>query len=112
MPALTGANEPRAYALDALDPDGGVVSTHLATGRTTLIGSHPSCDLVLDDPYVSRLHARVETVGATYLLRDLGSSNGTRAGGVWLHEAHLHDGARFDVGSTTLQFRLLEQLLH
>ena len=37
------------------------------------IGSDPeSADLALDDPAVSRVHAILEQVGSTWLVRDLG----------------------------------------
>jgi hypothetical protein len=46
--------------------------------QTYMIGSDPgSADVVIDDPTVSALHACVERVGNTWLVRDLGSLNGT-----------------------------------
>ena len=41
------------------------------------IGRHPGCDLVLDHPRVSSLHAVLEWDGRQWSLRDLGSRNGT-----------------------------------
>ena len=40
-----------------------------------------SVDLALADPAVSRVHAILEQVGTTWLVRDLGSRNGTRLNG-------------------------------
>ncbi|NEP47359.1 MAG: FHA domain-containing protein [Moorea sp. SIO3C2] len=43
-----------------------------------LIGRHPSCDLVLDSPVVSRVHARILCQGGKYYFADLGSTDGSR----------------------------------
>ena len=46
------------------------------------IGRDPTCDIVLDDPKVSRVHARVEaTPDGTWQLVDAGSTNGIWVGG-------------------------------
>ena len=41
------------------------------------IGRDPLSDIVLDDPEVSRQHARLSRVGDSYHLQDAGSTNGT-----------------------------------
>jgi len=46
-----------------------------------LIGRASACDLMLDDPSVSRRHAELRRQGAEWLLLDLGSTNGTRLNG-------------------------------
>ena len=43
-----------------------------------LIGRHPSCDLVLDSPVVSRVHGRILCQGGKYYFTDLGSTDGSR----------------------------------
>ena len=49
---------------------------------TYTIGSDPeSADIALIDGTVSRVHASLERVGGTWLVRDLGSRNGTRLNG-------------------------------
>jgi len=47
----------------------------------TTIGREPDCGLVLDYAQVSRLHARVESVDARYILVDCDSTNGTFVNG-------------------------------
>lgn len=46
-----------------------------------VIGRDPECDIRLDNSAVSRHHARIERQGEVYVLRDLGSANGTYVNG-------------------------------
>lgn len=43
----------------------------------TTIGRHPDSDIFLDDVTVSRRHVEVERTTAGYIVRDVGSLNGT-----------------------------------
>ncbi|TNE88894.1 MAG: FHA domain-containing protein [Deltaproteobacteria bacterium] len=47
----------------------------------TVIGRAQSCQLRLEQPDVSASHASLTWTGQTWVLRDLGSRNGTRVGG-------------------------------
>jgi transcriptional regulator with GAF, ATPase, and Fis domain len=94
----------RGFALEL--PGGKVVR---GDKRSLLLGTHPSADVVLDDPLVSRLHARLDVEDRDYVLRDLGSTNGTRVGGMRIREACLDDGAEIDLGGVKLKFRLLDE---
>jgi hypothetical protein len=71
------------------------------------IGRLPTCAIVLNDPNTSREHAQLEPSGATYLLSDLGSTNGTRVNGVTVQRQLLDDGDEITVGASTLRFVLL-----
>lgn len=46
-----------------------------------LIGRGSDCQLVLPERQVSRHHARITSIGGTYVLHDLGSKNGTHLNG-------------------------------
>jgi DNA-binding NtrC family response regulator len=73
--------------------------------RTTIrIGTAESCDVCLRDDTVSRQHAELSVRGLTYVLRDLGSTNGTRINGVSIDTAYLEPGAHIAVGETELRF--------
>jgi FHA domain len=63
-----------------------------------VIGRGNDCDLVLDEPEMSRRHAMIENTGDVIFLRDLGSSNGTFVNGVQVRNAVLHadDQIAFD----------------
>lgn len=76
-----------------------------AAPRPLLIGKSSSCDLVLDDPSVSRRHCALELVGARLRVTDLGSSNGTAVQGVSIREAFLRGGEQLTLGNATLEVR-------
>jgi pSer/pThr/pTyr-binding forkhead associated (FHA) protein len=63
-----------------------------------VIGRGSDCDLVLDEPEMSRRHAMIETTGDMLFLRDHGSANGTFVNGVQVRNAILHpdDQIAFD----------------
>jgi pSer/pThr/pTyr-binding forkhead associated (FHA) protein len=79
---------PPAPAIDASIPTGieltvahaGSIKTR-RFGRRILVGRAPSADLRLDDPRVSRLHARIEMRDDGVFVEDLGSRNGTTVDG-------------------------------
>lgn len=49
----------------------------IKTGQTVTIGRSQSNDIVIDNMSVSGLHARIDSVSATFILTDLESTNGT-----------------------------------
>jgi predicted component of type VI protein secretion system len=53
------------------------------------IGRDPSNDIVINDPQVSRQHARVTRQGQMVVIEDLGSTNGSFANGVRLTGPHV-----------------------
>ena len=66
-----------AIAAVVIREGAGTGSEHPVDGELILGREHGSADLVIDDPGVSRRHARVLTDGAGVVVEDLGSSNGT-----------------------------------
>ena len=74
-----------------------------------LIGRVAPCDLVIsDDPDLSRRHARIFWNGSSWMLEDLGSSNGTFIGEFQAARrvsapTAITDGQIFRVGFTRLQ---------
>jgi len=49
--------------------------------KPLILGRHPSCDQVLDFPMISSRHARLVRSGASLVVEDLGSTNGTFVNG-------------------------------
>ncbi|MBL8910234.1 MAG: FHA domain-containing protein [Archangium sp.] len=70
----------------------------------TSMGRHPNNTLRLVDREVSKEHCVIEKVGATYLLRDLNSSNGTFVNGRKVRELRLRDGDEIALGNSRLVF--------
>jgi DNA-binding NtrC family response regulator len=68
------------------------------------IGKDESNDLVIGDRHVSRHHCEIRRTGDGWLLRDLGSRNGTRVGEVEVREGLLRSGATISVGDTHIRF--------
>jgi transcriptional regulator with GAF, ATPase, and Fis domain len=77
--------------------------THLARTTEVSVGTAPGNDVVLGDPTVSRHHFSVTATLQGFLLRDLGSSNGTWIGNIDLREGYVDGGARIRVGRTSLR---------
>src|SRR4030042_1614726 len=75
------------------------------TGDALSIGRHPQSDIVLDQPMVSRNHARIEKRGEKFIIRDLGSSNGTFVGGKRMEEHALQDCDAILIGNARLVFK-------
>ncbi len=69
------------------------------------IGKAPENDLVLDDPTVSRAHCEIIREPKGYLIRDLGSTNGTQLDGGEIKEAYVKPGALITVGDIELRLR-------
>ena len=68
-------------------------------GLTVLVvGKSEECDVVVDDPKVSRRHCEIRQSEEGVVIRDLGSKNGTFAGDVEIREAVLAPGTRVNVG--------------
>ena len=73
----------------------------------TTIGRDASCGVRLDDPLVSKRHARVFRHGAGWTVEDLGSTNGTLLNGAELSgPAAVSPGDRLQVGDTVLEIVL------
>jgi len=85
-------------------PDTGT-SAEALEGRLTM-GSSDGVSLKLADPTVSRFHAELEATEAGLVLRDLGSTNGTRVAGVAVREVVLHKDAEIRLGKSKLRLRL------
>ena len=72
----------------------------LRSGHST-IGRDPSADVVLADPLVSKLHARVE-IGSTFELVDLNSANGVLVDGGLVSRVRVIPGALVTLGDTDI----------
>jgi pSer/pThr/pTyr-binding forkhead associated (FHA) protein len=100
--------------LAELPPGGGVLvvrsSVQAGTRLTlkdgvTLLGRHPDSDIALDDITVSRRHAEIERTATGYVVRDVGSLNGTYVNGERIErDVPLQQGDEVQVGKFKLVF--------
>jgi hypothetical protein len=72
----------------------------------TTAGRHPDSDIFLDDITVSRRHVEVERRPDGYLVRDVGSLNGTYVNRERVDEVPLHNGDEVQIGKFKLVFFL------
>ena len=70
----------------------------------TRVGRHPDSEIFLDDITVSRRHAEFVRQGSAYVVRDVGSLNGTYLNRERLDEASLSNGDEVQVGKFRLVF--------
>ena len=71
-----------------------------------LVGREEDADIRLDEPLVSRGHARIEARGDGYVVLDLGSTNLTKVNGAVVTECILRDGDEVRFGRATCRFEL------
>jgi FHA domain-containing protein/uncharacterized protein DUF1707 len=77
-----------------------------ADGARLTVGRSPSCDCLVPEECVSRRHAELRRAGARWLLRDLGSSNGTRVNGVRvIEDVEVRPGDRVSLGGAAYRLR-------
>jgi two-component system response regulator GlrR len=88
-------------------PDRGASAT--STSTKLVLGSDHSCDLVLTCRAVSRFHCELELEPGGAMIRDLGSTNGTRVDKVRIVTAYLRRGSEVELGRNRLRFELLDE---
>ncbi len=86
---LRGPNTGARFLLD---------SDEVSTGR------HPDSDIFLDDVTVSRTHAKFRREHESFLVRDVGSLNGTYVNRERIEEATLKTGDEVQIGKFRLVF--------
>jgi hypothetical protein len=88
-----------------LDEKGRKIGSH-RLGGTIQIGRAPSCQIKLSDNYISQLHAKISDRNGSWVVEDLGSTNGT-----YLNQrkvtvpTEISPGDRIRVGKTTIEVR-------
>jgi hypothetical protein len=76
----------------------------------TVIGRSATCHVTIEDPLISRQHARIRLQGEVATVEDCGSRNGTLVNGRKLDGPHeLKDGDRIRIGTLELVFCLVRE---
>jgi DNA-binding NtrC family response regulator len=84
----------------------------IADAPEIAIGTARGNHLVLTDRAVSRHHCVITWTKEGYLLRDLGSTNGTTAAGLRVKEVYLKSGVLVGAGESSIRFDVLPDELH
>ncbi len=80
--------------------------TAVLDGDYLRIGSHPSNNLVIDDPQVSRFHCRITRDEKGWRLHDSGSLNGTTLAGLRVQDAFIPEaGGIVEIGGSVLRLK-------
>ncbi len=83
---------------------GGEPQEFVLENRVLTIGREDDADLRVNEPLVSRAHARLEPRGAAWFVVDLGSTNLTRVNGDVVAERELKDGDEIRFGRAQCRF--------
>ncbi len=86
---------------------GSLKGTTISLGQAPiLIGRAPECTLVLEDDYASGRHARLSLQQGTWMVEDLGSTNGTFLGRNRVQApTPVSPGSSVRIGRTVLELR-------
>lgn len=105
------AEPPEEDVAEARQPPASTRAVLVGAGRrveldasTVVLGRAKECNVVLDDPSVSRHHAEVRLEPEGHWLIDLGSTNGTEVNGQRVDRAKLDTGDVITIGQTELRF--------
>jgi serine/threonine protein kinase len=81
--------------------------TYGMDGREVTFGRGADNMIAIPNAEMSRRHCRIYWDGASYVVEDLGSSNGTRVNGEKVQTAPLKNGDQIQMGSLVFEFRLV-----
>jgi DNA-binding NtrC family response regulator len=102
MPLLRVSVPVRAIAAEVVAGDGAGARV-VASEEPLSIGSAEGNALRLGDPTVSAFHLELSPAHGGIRVRDLGSTNGTAAGSIRLHDAVVASGTVVTIGRTTVR---------
>jgi hypothetical protein len=81
--------------------------TAIVGSAGAVLGRSKECDVVLDDPNVSRRHAEIRPSGGGWTVRDLGSTNGVKVNGRRLEQPQsLRPGDELTLGTSHVVFEV------
>jgi len=92
-------------------PDGSArtlefVAATNGVAKPLIIGRLSASDIMVRDTFVSRVHCGISFTNGQFILKDLGSANGTYRNGARIYEGPLNSGDKIQIGNTTLVFEL------
>jgi hypothetical protein len=75
--------------------------------QQSTIGTEPTCQVVLTDQYMSTKHAEIKVEKGAWIVRDLGSTNGTYVNDQRISQRELVDGDFIRFGQSVTKFKSL-----
>jgi hypothetical protein len=104
-PAQQGGMQVIGWLVPLQGPQRGELFT---LGSATLIGTDPSaCNLVLQDKFMSSKHAEIKVEAGLWMLKDLGSTNGTYVNDKRVDKQELVDNDFVKFGQALCRFKSL-----
>ena len=73
----------------------------------SLVGTDPGCTVCLDDEFMSARHAEIKAENGVWILRDLGSTNGTYVNDKRVDRHELVDNDFVQFGKSLVKFKTL-----
>ncbi|MGO1411086.1 MAG: FhaA domain-containing protein [Microbacterium sp.] len=80
---------------------------HVLTAARTVIGRGSDADITIADTGTSRKHVEILWDGTSAMVRDLGSTNGSKLDGASVKKAPLASGSVIRIGRTDIVFRVV-----
>ena len=74
--------------------------------KPLILGRLPESEIQVRDVFISRRHASINHVNNEFVLKDLGSTNGTYRNGVRIYECNLSSGDKIQIGNAALVFEI------
>ncbi|CAN5777399.1 DUF3662 and FHA domain-containing protein [soil metagenome] len=104
--AAISAEEVKAYGLaqEVLGLEVDDFTYPLEGSGPWTVGRSESNEITIDDPNVSRRHARILRADNGFMVEDLGSTNGTLLGGAPIDRERIDDGDELTFGQRTAHF--------
>jgi len=90
-------------------PMAGVITE--VSGPEARVGSGKDCDLVLDDPTVSRHHLLLRIEGDLLRVLDTSSRNGTTVDGVRIRDAYARPDSTIGLGASSLRLQMIRDVV-
>src|SRR5262249_36342539 len=104
LPGTEGIVNARAYLVHIYPPGLSLGTRYVLGDMPVLLGRDIKCDICIDDPSVSRVHARFQPDGEGFRVIDLQSTNGTSVNRVRVRENKLKDGDDLRFGNCIYRF--------
>jgi diguanylate cyclase (GGDEF)-like protein len=104
VPGHAGLVNARAYLVHIYPPGLSLGTRYVLGDQPVLLGRDIKCDICIDDPSVSRHHARFQPDGDGFCVIDLQSTNGTSVNKVPITQCKLKDGDDLRVGNCIYRY--------